>query len=168
MKNLIILLLMAIAIPSFGQTKAVKKFYKKYKNTENVTNVNIEGWILKMVATFADDEDLPKDIIRKISHLRILVFEEGNPVSRYEYNQLISEVKSDDFETLLTVRDGKDNVELMIRENAESITDALLFVRSTDEFVLLSLEGAFSLNDLKNLNLDIDEADHFEHIKGEL
>ncbi len=168
MKNLIILLFLAIAIPSFGQSDAVKNFYAKYKNTENIVNVNIQGWILKMVATFSDEDDMPKDLIRKISHLRVLVFEDGNPISKKEYKNLLSDVKNDKFETLLTVRDGKDNVHLLVREEREIITDAIVLVRSDNEFVLVSLEGAFSLNDLKNLDLDIEGTDHFEKIKGEL
>lgn len=168
MKNLIILFFLAITMPSFGQSRAVKNFYQKYKNNDNVVNVNIQGWVLKMVATFTDDEDLPKDLIRKISHLRVLVMEDGNPVSKNEYSGLLSDVKNDNFETILTVRDGKDKVHLLIREDRELITDAIVLVRSDDEFVMVSLEGAFSLNDLKHLDLDIEGTDHFEKVKGEL
>ncbi len=168
MKNLIIFIIMAIAIPSFGQTKSIKRFYNKYKHEEHVTNLNLQGWVLKMVATFTDDEDMPKELIRKISHLRILTFEGGNAVTDREYKNLLSDIRKEHFETVITVRDGKEKFHLLIREDDEIITDAVLFVNSPDEFVLLSLEGAFSLKDLKHLNLEIDEADHFEHVKGAL
>lgn len=164
MKHLIILISLFIA-PTivFSQSKAIKQFYNKYRNLESVTDIKLNGWVLKLASTFTEEEDAEK-ILKKITQLRVLVMEEGNLVSKEEYKSLVKSVKKDDFAELFKVKEEGQNIEFMIREDKDTITDVLILVNGIDQFVLLSLEGKLKFSDLNDLNIEVDGGEHFQKI----
>ena len=147
----------------FSQTKAINKFYNKYKNLESVTDIKLNGWVLKLAATFSDEEE-GEEILKKITQLRVLVMEDGNLVSKQEYSQLKKDVRKSAFDELFKIKEEGQEIEFMIRESKDAITDVLVLVHGNDEFVLLSLEGNLKFSDLNNLNIDIDGGEHFQKI----
>ncbi|HMQ49937.1 MAG TPA: DUF4252 domain-containing protein [Saprospiraceae bacterium] len=165
MKTLLlsIILLFLSYVGVFAQSESILQFYDKYKQQENVTNVKMQGWVLKLASNFSDDEE-GKKLLEKITQLRVLVMEEGNLVSPDEYKSLVKKVGKDKFELLMNLREGKEVIDIFIREDAESITDVLLLVSGDDQFVLLSLEGKFQLSDLNDLDFDVEGAEHLKKI----
>ncbi len=163
MKNIIILFFACLfSIASLNaQSNSVKSFYDKYTNDVKVTDYTIQGWMLKLATEYADDEEAG-NVLEKITQLRILLMEDGNPISSHEYNDFMKTLRQDDFEELLKVKDKDCDVDFFIREDGEMISDLLMLVHEKDGFVLISLEGLFSMKDLKNLNLDIEGAEHLE------
>ncbi len=163
MKNIIIVAIMAIApLMSFAQNKSIENFYNKYKAKENVTDINLQGWVLELAATFAGEES--GEILEKITKLRVLVVGEGNVIPNNEYNQLVREVRKDSFEELIQFKDGNDKVDIMLREKGDKITNVLLIARGADGFIMLSLEGNMDWNDLKSLEIDVEGAEHLNKI----
>ena len=164
MKNyLIAILISTIPLFAFGQTNAIQKFYNKYKNYENVTDVKMQGWVLKLASNYTEEESASK-LLQKITHLRVMVMEEGNLVTKQEYNQLIKSVKGSQFEELIKIKEGNQQIEFLVRQDGETITDVLIMVNGNDEFVLLSLEGNLKFSDLNDLNFEVDGAEHFKKL----
>lgn len=155
--------MLCVAALCFGQNSAIQSFYGKYKDLEHVTDIKLQGWVLKLASTFADEEDAER-ILKKITHLRVLVMENGNLVNASEYQQLIRSVKKDRFEELMKIKEDGANIDFLIREEGETITDVLILVSGEDGFVLLSLEGALQFKDLHNLEVDIQGGDNFKKI----
>lgn len=162
-----IIALLCLPIVSFSQSKAIEDFYNKYKNHEDISKVELKGWVLKLVAKFTDEADTTDDFLRKITKLRVLSMDEGNLVSKSEYNTLLKKVHSDRFEDLMHFKDGDGNVKILIREGASAVTDILMVISSEDSFTLLSLEGRLKFSDIQNLSLDLDieGAEHLEKVK---
>lgn len=167
MKNIIIVALIA-TLPSLalGQNKSIEKFYNKYKAQENVTDINLQGWVLELAASFSDDGS--EKVLEKISKLRVLVIEEGNLIKSGEYNQLIKDVKKDAFEELMQFKDGNDKVDIMMREKGNKITNVLLVARGNDSFIMLSLEGLLDWKDLKSLEIDVEGAEHLKKLPDDM
>ncbi len=166
MKNLILLLLLAAPLALFAQNKNIESFYNKYMNQQNVTNINMEGWVLNLASEYID-EDSGEAFLKDVSKLRIMVMEEGNLVQPEEYNGLISSLRSDNFEELMTVRDGETKVNLYAQQKDGIISNAVMMVNEPDEFVLLSLEGAIKLEDLQNIQLNMDNFKDKSNEKGD-
>ena len=162
-KILFIAALMGVASLSFAQAKAVRNFYDKYKNMENVTDLKLQGWVLKLASSYADEAEEAR-LLRKITKLRILTMENGNLVTSQEYQSLIKGVKQDAFEELFQIREGGQVVEFLIREKGDTITDVLMLVNGDNGFVLLSLEGALKFSDLNDLNIEVDGSEHFKKL----
>jgi hypothetical protein len=85
-------------------------------------------------------------------------------VNPAEYQRLVKAVRRDRFEDLMSIKDEDDNIQIMIREKGETVTDVLVLINGDDHFTLLSLEGKLKFSDLNNLHIDIDGAEHFEKV----
>lgn len=155
--------MLCLTVVCFGQSPAIQSFYSKYKEMENVTDIKLQGWVLKLASTFTDEEDAER-ILKKITHLRVLIMDEGNLVNATEYQRLIKSVKKDRFEELMKIKEDGANIDFLIREEGETITDVLILVSGEDGFVLLSLEGALQFKDLHNLEIDVEGGENFKKI----
>jgi hypothetical protein len=161
--HLIFFAFLFLPLFGFAQSKPVKEFYDKYKSLENVTDVKLQGWVIRLASSFADEAEAER-LLNKITHLRVMVMEQGNLVSPVEYKELVRKVKSDSFEELLKVKDSGEQVEFLIREKNNAVTDVLILVNGANGFVLLSLEGNLKFSDLQDLNIQIDGAEHFKKL----
>jgi hypothetical protein len=163
MKNIIFLVLFSlIATLSFSQS-TIENFYQKYTDFDNVTDIKLQGWLLKLASQYSDDEEANK-FLEKITQLRVLIMEEGNLVSPYEYKSLKRNIVKENFEELFQVREQEENIGLYIREQGDKITDVVLLVSGVDNFVLLSLEGLLKFSDLNDLKIDVEGIEHLEKL----
>ncbi len=160
---LLIVSLMALPVIACTQAQSIQRFYDKYKALENVSEVKLQGWLLEVAASFTD-EATAESLLRKISQLRILVMEDGNLITEKEHRRLLRDVKKERFEAIMEIREGGEHIEFLLREDKNTITDVLILVSGDDEFVLLSLEGALRFEDLNDLQIDINGAEHFRKI----
>lgn len=164
MKNIILLIAIGLMpLFSMAQNPNVKAFYDKYMGHENVTNVSLQGWVLKMAANFTDDENGEK-LLQKITKLRVMVMEEQNLVSKNDYQSLVKSIQKDRFEKLMEIRDGVEKIDFFIQEDGDEISNLLMLINGDDEFILVSLEGNLKFSDLKELNFEIDGGDQFKKI----
>lgn len=163
MKNVLIVLAFCfVSNLAPAQSGPIQDFYQKYKSMDQVENIQMKGWVLKLIAQFTEEKE--EKWLRQITRLRLLNIADGQLVPQTDYQDLVRKVHDHRFEDLLDVRDQGEHVRIMVREKEDYISDILLLVRGTDSFTLLSLEGALRLQDLKNLQLDIEGGDHFQRI----
>lgn len=164
MKNIIVFIVLCLS-PLFlkAQNGNVKAFYDKYMGYENVTNVSLQGWVLKMAADFADEET-GEQLLKKITKLRVMVMDDQNLVSKNDYQNLVKGIKKDRFEKLMEIKDGGERIDFFIQEDGDEISNLLMLINGADEFILVSLEGNLKFSDLKELNFEIDGGNHFKKI----
>lgn len=164
MRDFILLCLLAL-IPVFGisQTHFISEFYDHYKDQDQVSHIDIQGWLLKLKINAEEAEGADK-IIDKITQLRILTMDDGNLVTPKEYQKLLKNMRQNGFEELFRVREGHEDMGLYIREENKKVTNVLLTVHGQDNFILLSLEGLLKFSDLNDLHLDIEGLEHFENL----
>jgi Holliday junction resolvase len=105
MKNLLILLSLVCFSNSLFAQQSVRKFYNKYKHGQEVTSVKVQGWLIKSVLAFAEDFE-GEELAKKITKLSVLVIENGNTVSKEDFNELVSDAKAEAFEDLMTIRES--------------------------------------------------------------
>lgn len=153
----------AFVVSANAQVEPIKAFYNKYKNYENATQLKLQGWLIRLAAKHTDEEGA-EQLLKKITHLRLLSIEDGNPVSLEESRDLIKQLKKESYEELLNVRDGTERVDILIREKKDVITEILLLVSDKDEFLLLSLEGRLKFSDLNDLDIEVDGSEHFKNL----
>jgi hypothetical protein len=65
--------------------------------------------------------------------------------------KLISAVKKDGYEELITVRDEGSNVTILTRMKKDKIKRMLIVVREEDSFVLLSMKTKIKLKHISNM-----------------
>ncbi|MCB0606918.1 MAG: DUF4252 domain-containing protein [Lewinellaceae bacterium] len=152
-----------LAAGAYAQKSSLRTFYDKYKDRENVIDIKISGLLVKVAASFSDDQEA-RHILQKISRLRLLNMENDNPVTSQEYKELTKNIQQESYEPLMQIRDKDQKVDFFIREDGDKIEEVLMFINGPDSFLMLSVQGLFKFSDLQDLHMDIEGGDQFRKI----
>ena len=172
MKTILISALTLLPLILAAQTVSINEFYRKYKvSDEENTHLTLPGWVVKLGVGIAKGQAEDKDekqalaMGKKIGKVRILTFEDSNPVSKKDLERLTEGVRKERFEDLVMVRDEGTNVHLMIREKREKIKNLLILVNEEDSFTMVSLKSKLKyeeIQDLINKAINDDEGEPVE------
>ncbi|MGK0387282.1 MAG: hypothetical protein ACI94Y_000006 [Maribacter sp.] len=165
MKQLLFLgLMMIFTVMSFAQDDAISKYFEKYMDDEDFSVVYISGKMFSMFADVDDDDDEAKEAMKGIKGLRILSTEKkGNAL----YNEAIKKFNVSEYEELMKIRDGKENVNFYIKEEGDVVKELLLIVGGeAADFVMLSFVGEINLKQISELSdsMDIDGLEHLDKV----
>jgi Domain of unknown function (DUF4252) len=163
-KLLIFMAFMAISQAVMAQTASLDRFIRKHKRTAEGDKVDmtIPGFVVRFGARFTDKDDLEgvdiRKISRKIDELRIVTFEKAAKIQHADFQQLMTDVKAENFEELMSVREkGGERVNIMLRERKGFIEDVLIIVNDKDgEFTLVNLTGKFTMEDINKMMKNVD------------
>lgn len=151
----------------YGQVDAIEKYFNQYLDDERFTVVYISPKMFNMVAKM-DIEDLDpevKDVISDLKGLRILTTEIN---ANDFYKEALQKINTKEYEVLMKVRDGDENVHFLIKDNGgDTIHELLLIVGGSSDFVLLSFVGNIDLNKISKLanSMDIKGVEHLDKIE---
>jgi hypothetical protein len=172
MKKFILLpLLLLVAMAMQAQNDAISRFFSKYQEDEAFTSVYVSPKMFQLIAKIeTDDPDWNnfRDVLRDLGGLRVLTSDSiSNGVALY--NEVMSKLPVKEYEELLTVRDGQENVRFWVKESGDVIEELLLVVSEPTEFTMLSFTGRIDLQKIASLSktLDVDGMEHLEKIKGD-
>lgn len=169
MKNLSLLFLLFTFINvASAQQVAINKFFDKYADDSDFTQVNISPKMFELFAQMDDDTDMDAEtleMVKSLKGLKILTTE-VNP--RAVYKEFTSTVGMENYEELMTVRDGDSDVKFLIKDSQESniVNELLLLVGGDDNFVLMSFNGKIRLDKIGELakNMNISGSEHLENL----
>jgi len=149
---------------------------EKYKGHEDFTTVTISPKMFEMIAKFdfEDEEEnlVGKALLNSIKGINILVYENEDSLhndgfSRKLYDEATFELSNvNHFEELMTVKDGLDDVQFLIKEQADTIQELLLLVGNEEEFVMVNIEGNLDLNQLSILSesINVKGMEHLDNL----
>jgi hypothetical protein len=104
-------------------------------------------------------------VIKKIRGLKILAKENANGSGLFkEATSLLTK----DYEELMTVRDGKQDLRFLVKENAKgNIAELIMLIGSTEEFMAMSLVGDIDLAEISEIagGMDIQGFDKLKKLK---
>ena len=154
----------------FAQNDAIERFFNKYYEDERFTVVFVSPKLFQMVAKIdADDEDWDKvrPMVANLKGLRVLTADSITDGVEL-YKEALSRVPLSEYSELLTVRDGKENVRIWIRDKGNIVEELLLLVGAPDQFVLLSLSGIIDLDRVSELSktLNVEGIEQLEKVKS--
>lgn len=166
MKKIFLLtIVMCFTVIGFSQDDAISKYFEQYMDDEDFTVVYISGRMFGMFADVEDEDKEAKEAMKGIKGLRILTTEK-NGLSLYK--EAVKKFNVSEYEELMKMRDGKENVNFYIKEEGDVIKELLLLVGGTDsDFVMLSFIGNIDLNKISVLSdsMDIEGLEHLENVK---
>jgi vacuolar-type H+-ATPase subunit F/Vma7 len=133
---------------------AISKYFSKYVDDERFTVVYISGKMFdlfgRMELDLEDDElAAVQDVVKELKGLRILVAEE-NVAGLYD--EAVSSINTTEYEVLMQVRSAdEENVQFLVKDDGETLSELLLLVGGQDEFVLMSFIGNLDLSNIGKL-----------------
>lgn len=153
MKKLIILSLLIMASQALhAQEDAITKFFNKYAENENFTNIYISQKMFTMFSDIPVDENEQevKEVINSLEGLRILSSDHVNGKKLYEEAYKTLNAKS--FEELMVIRDGNQELKFLVRESQGKIRELLMLSGEENSFFILSLIGDIDLKQISKLS----------------
>jgi hypothetical protein len=170
MKKLIITIIV-MQLLAFGvqaQNSAIASLFDKYADNEAFTKVTINSKMFDLFTEFEPDDPDTKEManaISKLKGLKILAADSiGNALQYYKEAQ--ASIRNSNFEELMSVRDGKDDMVFMIQEEDGKISELLMLVGGDHKFVAMSLFGEIDLKQISKLSkgMKIDGMQYLENI----
>jgi len=162
-KILFCLALLGLGCAMHAQNPVVSNFMRKFGKFEQATHLNIGGFFLKIAAKSSDDDEANR-IMRSISSLHLLNFDENNPVEANDINQLMQQLRQEKFEDLAYFKEGDSHVRFMIKESHEVITDLIMIIKGDKNFLLLNLEGKLKYTELNDFNMEVNGSKEFKRL----
>jgi Domain of unknown function (DUF4252) len=159
MKKLIVGLVMLISGAASAQNEAIGKFFSKYQDDENFSQVTISGKMFSMMANITGDTPDEKAMISAISKIRGLKIlrKEKTRDSRALYKEAMAGVPKP-FEELMYVRDKDTDMKFFTLESGGKISELVMVMGGNDEFMLLTIFGEIDLKEIskigKAVNID--------------
>ena len=173
MKKILISALFLLFLTSYGHAQAIQKFHEKFKNDSKFICISIESGLLKLLSNLEAGDKDSDEFLKAISGIeKINVYKINREESSFDaasFQALKKDITDEKFEELMRVKDGKSNLDFMIKENKGKVSDLIMMVDESDEFFLLTLSGNIDLATVSKLSdkIDIDGAKHLRKIDNE-
>lgn len=170
MKKLIITII-AMQLLAFGvqaQNSAIASLFDKYSDNEAFTKVSINSKMFDLFTEFEPDDPDTKEManaISKLKGLKILAADSIGNAQKY-YKEAKASIQNSNFEELMSIRDGKDDMVFMIQEEGGKISELLMLVGGDYNFVAMSLFGEIDLKQISKLSkgMKINGMEYLENI----
>lgn len=146
---------------SLSAQKKIGHVLRKYKNDENVMNINLNGDLTKMLS----EGDVK--IESKIDLLDVLVFSKGTDVKEKHKLDIKNTLTSQGFDLLVNVKDKNGKLKLYTRENDDFIEEIYAHIYTNDMNIHFILAGEIKYSDLSKLNLGFEGSQFFNDAVGD-
>jgi hypothetical protein len=169
MKNILFVLVITLVSTSIQAQDAINNFFGKYQNDDSFTQVNISSKMFGMftnISTENKDDQQVLSAISKLKGLRILA-KDNTPDARKLYKEAFSLLPVKEFEELMSVRDKDKDMKFLIKESGGKISELVMIVGGTKEFMVMTLVGDIDLNQISRIgkSMDIKGLENLEKIK---
>jgi hypothetical protein len=158
MKHIIASIAFMLIVQAANSQDAISQFFSKYQNDESFSHVTVSskmfGLFTKMEADSPDDKEV-LDAISKLKGLRILT-KSDSLNSRKLYKEAFSLIPTKDYEELMSFRDKDKDIKFLIKESGGKISELLMVMGGSKEFMVLSLFGEIDLKQVSRIGKKMD------------
>ncbi len=137
---------------AFAQQENLNGFIDKHQKDPGFTFAYLSKDLFEVAAkSQIEDKDWKKlhNVVKNVGSLRILVADSiTNAKPLY---QEARDLVPAEFDELLSVRDGSDHVRIWVKEDDAIVSDLILLVGTSDEFVLVCFAGQLELGNIAEL-----------------
>ena len=157
------LLVVLVPIFAIGQNTAVEKLFEKYGGQDGFTTVTINKGLFKMVGQLDEnDEDLKA--LSGMESIKILAIDDENNASGVNfYKEVRSQLKTADYEELMTVNSKDTDVVFLVKQNGDIIKELILLVGgNSEDNALIYIAGNINLKDVSKIakHMGVDDEGH--------
>lgn len=147
----IIVLITITAGGAYAQD-AISKFFEKYGGDNSFTQVNLSSKMFSLFTQMEADSPEDKEVLEAISKLKGLkiLAKDNAQDARALYNEAFNMIPKN-YEELMTVRDKDKDMKFMIMEKNGKISELLMVMGGSSEFMVLSLFGEIDLKQISRI-----------------
>ena len=156
-KYFFLIFISSIFFTSCGKPSSSAAFYSRYKHTQGVQNMKVPGWLIWMgsgiARPFVKDKEAKAGLrlAKRVKKLRLLIAEDANPIPYADIQGFTQNLRQNNYEDLIFVKEGETMVTIMAKDKRERIKDLLILVHEEDEFVFFSAKTNIKYDDLSKI-----------------
>ena len=149
MKRIVfVLLISALILAGCSSDPVINKAFSKYSGKQGVTSVTIPGFAVHAVSWFAELEPREEKLLQKVDLVKVLVIEDEASFSKVNFQKEFSRYLTGDYQPLMSVKDGKQDVNILAKmKSEEDITDLLIVVGGSEN-AMIYVKGDFNLTEI--------------------
>ena len=146
------LILVFLACTMFAQAQfPVWCFYHQQKRGEGVTKFMVPGFLFKIGGNLVEDKNIAH-LVKKMGTIRLIAAEgKENAFDNEEAQRFVKKLHRWNYEDLVSIKDGKERVHIMVRERHGKIRRYLMFVNSDTDAVMISGKCKLSVEDFMTI-----------------
>jgi CII-binding regulator of phage lambda lysogenization HflD len=158
MKKIIALAALMIVLNGAFAQDAISKFFTKYQDDESFTQVSVSGKMFSLFTNMEADSPEDKEVLEAISKLKGLKIlgKQNTSDARTLYKEAFALIPINEFEELMSVRDKDKDMKFYIKEKSGKISELLMVMGGTSDFMVLSLFGEIDLKQVSRLGKKMD------------
>ena len=163
MKKLLILFLFTCPLLAQSQSKSLEALRAEYKDIPNSFNMSFGGNFLGMSNWILNEEGDKevKELIQSIDNLHLFTVPIGEGgINTKALKKLRKDMSREAYEELMVIRDGMDQINMLIKEKNGIISSLVMLIEDTEDITILDFSGAIDLDNLSLLankvNVDAD------------
>ena len=152
-------------VPNLFAQNSIQAFIEKYKQKPNFTFAYISKDLYENATKFeVKEKDWKKmqQVVKNIGSLTILAADDLKNAKKV-YQEALETIAQTEMDELLNVRDGDEKVQIWVKDEGNNVSQLVLLVGESDEFVLVSFSGQIELAKLAQLG-EILDADASEEL----
>jgi len=162
MKHLLLLIALWILIPTSSDAQSsVKSVVKQLKKTERYEGFYLPGWVIRLGVKMVpkkelDDETIGLlDLVKGIRHIRVATTKLD--ITKYNTSAIVRNFakkikESDRFEEYVSVRSEDNNLNILVKEDEDTITNLLIMSEDQGEISFIHFKTDLSVDDLKKIS----------------
>ena len=142
MKRILFSLLVALlGLSLYAQPAGFDRLFYTYKGEEGVVAIRVPGFLMKLAGAIADLDGPERELLRSLRSVKVLTIEDQDLYPDVNFASEVNFLKrAGDYQLLLEVHDGGEDVVIAAREKNGRIRD-LVIVVGGDENVLVHIRG---------------------------
>ncbi len=145
-----------------AQNTPIDKLFKKYSGKEGFTTVMVTEDMFEVIANMEEEKGKIEGTLGKVKRVRVIAQEDEADVEGVNFMDELKGVEFDDYKELVVIKEADQEVLILAKEEDGKLRELLVLVGGEDN-VLVSVEGNFTMNDLKALG-DLDGLDMLDDI----
>ena len=147
MKSIIFsLLLLASVLPTQAQDFGL---YWKYKDYDGIS-LTVGRAVFDVASLFVKEEE-GGDLIHRVQKVRVMVFPDHSPITDRDMRRFDRKAKRRHLDDMVMVREGKTHVRVMAKDRGTALRKLVVFVRTPEESVFVSVKGKLRWDDLEKV-----------------
>ncbi len=158
LKSMIILGLISMTLSSTcvaaNDPVAFKEFYNKYKSEDGFISVNVPIGLIGLFVN-SEDQDL-NDLMDNIDDIHFLIYNGESRNGSQLAGELKDKLKPRWYRDFMIENEGDEKIEFKVRADRKLIHEVVMIVSSNDTFVVMSIVGEITPEQVKELSKSID------------
>lgn len=137
---------------SLNAQDVANKVLSKLGTSKDFTTISISPKMFSLMNDIVED-DAEMEFVKYLTGLTVLAAEKSMP---HYFETAVDALDELDYEELLTVKSENENVRIYMRELGGKISDILILVNDSEEFVLVDVSGLISKEQIAMLAKSMD------------